>query len=157
MASRGVRRLTKPGGFLQVSFQWSVDIRPLLKQVKKANRLALRAAGNEVKKEAKGLIKKKRGRRRRNKQGRFIKSKGGSPPGGPPSRVSGNLGSSIKTKVGKTVAWVGATRPRGAHGQILTWGRSPGSRTGRMLPRPFMEPALMNVRARLPAKWANRF
>lgn len=145
---------------LKMTFQNAVNVKPLIRAVKKANKKALRASANEVKKEAKQIVSRKgrRGKAGRDQKGRFTKgaAAGRSKPGKPPFRVSGNLRKSIKAQVKTTVALVGSTQPSGAHGQILKWGRRPGARGGELKPRPFMQPALQNVRNRLPDKWKNR-
>jgi len=141
----------------RLNFQESIDVKPLLREVARANRKALSESGKEVKREAKALVKRRKGTRGRNKAGRFTRARGGgSKPGEPPSRVSGDLHRSIKYETGRTIVLVGATRPLGSHGSILTWGRKVTSKTGELRERPFMAPALERVRGRLPEKWRNR-
>lgn len=120
-------------------FQYQLNFGKLYKRVDKAKKIALREEAKLVQKEAKRLVNKKERSR----------------PGNPPGRKTGNLYKSIRYSVQKSTALVGASWPSGAHGQLLTWGRSPSSKTGAMLPRPFMQPALEKVRSQLASKWSN--
>lgn len=138
-----------------ISFQSYIDVQPLVREVNKARKNANREMAKAVQKEAKQLTKT-RATRGRNRQGRFTKGGTGSKPGQPPKRRTGNLNRSIRYKIGKTVAWVGTVKPKGAHGQLMKWGRRASAKTGRLEPRPFMQPALDRVRSTLPLKWQNK-
>ena len=98
-----------------------MKIRELKKQVAKSRRIWLTKSAKEVRQIAKSSIKKSR-----------TTSKAGDPPIG----KTGNLKSSIFYKVGYTDAWIGPTRPKGSHANIIEHG------SRRQEPRPFMGPAL---------------
>ena len=136
---------TKSFRYGETVFKYALDVDGFVRRVAQANKKALRAAAVVVRSEARKLVGRKGSRGKHSKAG------------DPPFRYTGNLRRSIAVQIGRTSAWIGATRPKGAHGRLLTHGRSRGSKRGEMKPRPFARTALENVQNRLPRKWQNTF
>lgn len=119
--------------------KWQLDL--LEKQIQKGNRDAIGRSVRAVRNNA------RRGIRKSGKKSHY------SRPGERPLGKTGNLRRSIRFKLGKTVGWVGATKPTGNHAPWLEHGFP----TRKVAARPFMEPALQEERNTLLRFWKNKF
>jgi len=123
----------------QLAMKLALDYKPLYAAVDKARQQGLYESAKMVSREAKTNIRKTK--RKRSKPGEFPRGK------------TGNLRSSIRIHMSKTVAYVGATWPKGAHANLIEHGTSDRPGTGRIEPRPFMQLARARVAARVPSNF----
>jgi hypothetical protein len=115
--------------------------------MRKARKDALLEQAKIVALEARRLVSKESERK---KQG-VARVRGRSLAGGFPRSFTGNYRRSIKYKLGKGIAFVGPTFPKGAHAGMLKWG------TKFMAPRLVpSEAALDNARNKLVASFKDR-
>jgi len=159
--SASISSLAKSGrfsgeGVFRMAFAWSINTTALNRRIDAAEVKGWRESAKAVQREAKNLLKVKRStalERTSWRRGQIT----GSLPGEVPAYLTRNLKSSIKYSVKKKQgAWIGATRQRGPHGRLMRWGTKERSGPrGKVLPRPFMEPALQNVLPTLSPKWQN--
>ena len=128
----------------EVRFEIRYDWQALSAKLKEAGRKAMTGAARLVSVIAKRSIKRR---------GRARSSARRSSPGRPFFSVTGNAKKSIKLKVNRsgTTAWIGGTRPGGAHMSLLEHG------TRRMMPRPVMQLARQKALDAIPRKYANTF
>lgn len=128
-----------------VRFEIKYDWQKLSAKLKESGRKALTGAAQLVKSIAKKSIEKRGGKRSGNSRR--------SQPGQPFFSKTGNAKRSISYKLNRrgSVAWIGGTRPKGSHMNLLEHG------TRHMQPRPVMQLARQKAMAAIPRKYANTF